>query len=377
MSYAVTAVRSHSAMKAFLRVPFIVRAGDPRWVAPFETEVRRTLNTRRNPYFRSATLRLFVCYRDDVPVARVAIVISSAHEIKFGERTAFFGFFDSLNDLTATKLLFDEADRYCREEHVETIEGPISPNHYSEVGLQISGFESLPAFFQPSNPSYYPILLETAGFRMTEKLFTSRNANISDFLKSTPSAETSPTPVAGWTVRPLKLSDYHHELERIREVFNDAFADNWHFLPVSREEYAFCTKFLKQVTTPDLIRMVEYRGECVGVLMCVLDINPLLQAMHGKPGLLGYLRFRRDRRHIRNVIIYAVGIKRKFQSSRAYALLLREAREIIFHYDSVETTWMLPTNILAVRAAERLGATPDKHFAIYAKQLSYETEPRS
>src|SRR5512140_2208659 len=98
MSCDVRVVRNRALMRAFLQVPFIVRAGDPLYVPPLTAELLRTLNVRRNPYFRSASLRLYVCFRDEAPVARVAVIISRAHEAKFGFRTAFFGFFECLND---------------------------------------------------------------------------------------------------------------------------------------------------------------------------------------------------------------------------------------------------------------------------------------
>jgi hypothetical protein len=159
MGYAVVSVSDEKRLKEFLRLPFFLYRDDPHWVPPVVSEVRRTLDTKRNPYFANATLRLFLCYKDGTPTARLAIVIDRLYEDKFGVRTAFFGFFESTNDEEAVRRLFGEAEEVCRAEGVKILEGPFNPNHYSELGLQVDKFETSPSFFQPYNPAYYSALL--------------------------------------------------------------------------------------------------------------------------------------------------------------------------------------------------------------------------
>src|SRR4030067_2382859 len=178
MSYAVAAVSDPRRLRDFLKLPFDISRRDPNWVAPVISEVRRTLDPKRNPYFAYASLQLFVCYRDKTPVARLSVAINRNHEKSFGVRYAFFGFFEAKPDTSAVSALFGTAERYSRGQGAQMIEGPFNPNHYSEMGLQLDGFGIPPSFFQPHNPSYYRDFLELAGFRLCYRLQTMRNEEI-------------------------------------------------------------------------------------------------------------------------------------------------------------------------------------------------------
>jgi hypothetical protein len=370
MGYSVVPVSNGEQLKAFLRLPFDLYRDDPRWVPPVVSEVRRTLDPKRNPYFANAVLRLFLCTREGEPAARLALVIDRLYEDKFGVRTAFFGFFESTDDQEAARHLFGEAEKFCRAAGVRILEGPFNPNHYSELGLQIDKFGTNPSFFQPYNPAYYSALLEQVGFRVSARFQTMKNDHIREFLEGRYGDRLAASERVGYAVRPISMRHLGRDLESIREVNNEAFAPNWHFLPLSREEVAFSAKYLRLVTRPGFVLIAEHLRRPVGVLHCVLDINPALKKVGGRPGPLKYLGFLRDRRKIKKVIIFTVAIKHAYQHSRVYFLLLAAFARMARDVESLETTWISPDNASSVKAAESLGMTPDKAFAVYAKDLN-------
>jgi len=369
MPYSVAPVSDKKRLDEFLRLPFAIYRGDPLWVPPVLGEVRRTLDPERNPYYSSAALRLFVCYRGGTPVARTAVVINGAHQAAFGVRSASFGFFESVNDEAAVRGLFGEVEAYCRDRRVEVLEGPFNPHHYSELGLQIDRFGTAPSFFQPYNPPYYGELLERAGFRISARLQTMKNDDIGDFLDRRFGAPAAAPGRNGYTIRPFSLKDRAGDLERMRDVNNDAFAANWHFLPLRPEEYAFSAKHMGLVTRPDLIKIVEHRGRPVAVLHCVLDVNPLLRRWRGVPGPVKLIRFLRGRKAVRTIILFTVAVKREYRRSRVMHLLLAEFCRMAQAFDRAETTWISAENRPVLKLAEDLGMRPDKRFAIYAKEI--------
>lgn len=369
MIYAVAPVSDRKRLDEFLRLPFALYRGDPLWVPPVTSEVRRTLDPERNPYFADAALRLFMGYRDGTPVARLAVVINWAHQRSFGVRAAFFGFFESANDAEAARRLIGEAEAYCRARGVDVLEGPFNPHHYSELGLKVDTFGTAPSFFQPYNPSYYAELLEGAGYRVSARLQTMRNDDIGGSLsRRFPGLAAAPRR-SGYTVRSFSLKDKAGDLERMREVNNEAFAANWHFLPLRPEEYAFSAKYSGLVTRPDLIKFVERDGRPVAVLHCVLDVNPLLRSWRGRAGPLKLVRFLRGRRTVKTLILFTVAIKKGHRHSRVYQLLLAEFCRMAQGFERAETTWISSDNRPVLEAAESLGMRVDKRFAIYAKEL--------
>ena len=369
ISYKVKTISDAQGMKDFLELPFKIYKDDPNWVAPLKSEIRRTLNTIINPYFANANLQLFVCYKGKEPVARTSVVINYEHWKKFKRKTAFFGFFESIKNEEALSRLFEAVEQYCQSSGAEFLEGPFNPNHYSELGIQIDNFETTPIFFETYNPEYYSKLLENAGFKVSCRLHTRINKDAAKYVRQRYGAVSTRKSSGGFLVRHFNLFDMKAELERIREVYNDAFAHNWHFLPVSREEYSFSAKFLFLVAYPKLITIVEHNGEPVGILQCVLDINQLLQSLKGKIGPFGCLKFLMGRRYIRDMVIYAIGIKKAYQNTRVYKLLLDSMCRIALRYRVVSTTWVSEDNLSAVRASEHLGLEPYKWFAIYEKSL--------
>jgi hypothetical protein len=370
MQYTVSTVGDRRTMNDFLRLPLSIYQDDERWVAPVSSEVRRTLNVTRNPYFSDASLDLLVCYADGRPVSRTAVVANRKHWEKFDERPAFFGFFDSVNDREAVRCLFERATAIARARGAYALEGPFNPNHYSELGIQVNQFDTPPAFFQPFNPEYYPGLLDEAGLRVSKTIHTRKNTRVREYILGRYGEVPQPVHSGPYTIRSFRMDDFHAELERIREVFNNAFSSNWHFLPLTESEYRFSAQFLTLVTRPELITIVEHEGEPVGVLECVLDVNPLLKKFNGRIGPIKFLRYQHEKKHLRSLIVFAAGIKRAYQGSGVYKLLLESLCAQAVSYDSIETTWMSDDNLLALRAAGHLGMKRDKEFVIFRKDVN-------
>lgn len=236
--------------------------------------------------------------------------------------------------------------------------------------MQVDFFGTPPTFFQPYNPAYYNELLKKIGFYISATFHTRKNENIRQYVQERYGTKRPLTETGNYSIRSFSKKDFKAELERLREVNNDSFSSNWHFLSLSKEEYLFSAKYLSMVTNPDLIKIVEFNGNPVGVLHCVLDINPSLRKLKGKVGPLKLIRFLRERKKIRKLIVFSVGIKKDYQKSRTFLLLLDSFKQMCSEYQVSETTWMSEENIPVIKIAEYFGLKPDKHFVLYKKHLS-------
>jgi hypothetical protein len=370
MRYDVVPVDARRLMRAFLALPWSIYRNDPVWVPQLRAETRRALDARRNPYYRDAEQQLLLCLRDGVPVARCAVLIKEAHERAFGVRTAFFGFFESIPDGEAVRALFDMASVWCGARGAVLLEGPFNPHHAAELGLQADHFSDAQIFFQTHNPPWYADLLRGAGFEAAERVITYRNPDVRSWLASRGDGNGQPLVSGEYRIRPFRMSRMREDLGHMRDVFNDAFARNWHFLPASEEDYAYALPSLRHITDPALVVFAEHRGTPVGVLMCVPDINPLIHRMDGRPGPLDLLRFRSAIKRLRTVVIYAVGLRRAYQATTAAVLLARAWERIMARYDVAECTWISESNTRARRGIEHFGMREDKHFDIYRRRLA-------
>ena len=322
MTYKVEIIRNNIQLEDFIHLPYSIYKNNLNWIAPLDSVVRSTLDEKSNPYFRSAKLNKFICYKNNEPVARAVSVINPAHWQKFGKKTAFFGFFESRNDKNAFQYLFDEIANSSRKNGAEYLEGPFNPNHYSELGLLKNEFDSEPRFFEPYNPEYYHNLLDSYDFKISYQVHTRINRDASAYLQQRYGEVQVPQQSGEFKIRTARLFDIKNELARMREVYNDAFSDNWHFLPVSEAEYKYSAKYLFFVTKPSFVIFIEKENETVGVLQCMLNINRLIKPLKGRLGFRDYLTFLLKRRVIPEVIIYAVGIKKEYQHTRTSKLIL-------------------------------------------------------
>ncbi|MDT3696005.1 MAG: hypothetical protein ROY99_06390 [Ignavibacterium sp.] len=369
MSYRVSRVSTREELKDFITLPFKIYKDDKNWVAPIKSELVKVLDPRRNPYFKFATIDLFNCYSGNEVISRIFLSVNKSYCDKSGTRTAFFGFFESYNNPQAVRTLFKVILEFCRNKGIRRIEGPFNPNLYSELGLLLDKYDYPVTFFQTYNPEYYHSLLKENGFELLETLHTRSNPNSDSYLNY-----HFPKPLnlelESLSVRSFNEKNKEQDLEHLRNIFNDAFSDNWHFTPVSNEEYAFASKHLKLVTPPDLLQFVEYKGEPVAAVHFVLDINPLLKRFKGEKSFSNYIKFLFKRKKINKAIVFAIGIKKNFRNSGVKHLLFNATVEIARKFRSLETTWMYDENKTIISLAERLGLKRDKEFLVYFKNIS-------
>ena len=200
------------------------------------------------------------------------------------------------------------------------------------------------------------------------KFHTRINNNISDTLARKFNNSHQHSGNRDITVRKFNVFRFKRDLEILRDINNDAFENNWYFLPLSREEYKFSAKFLFLVTAPGLIQIAEYKGQPVGALQCVINFNCLIKFFNGRimpwnlPGLL--LR----RRNVKELVIFTGAIKKAFRSAPVFAVMYKNALKIFRNYTTLSTTWISDDN-LGAHLAKLLDMKPDKHFAVFSKQL--------
>lgn len=370
MTYRIVNIQIANNWVDFFRLPKQIYQGDKNWVAPIESNTKALLNPQKNPYFRNADLELFLCYLGKNIVARAVVVINYEHWQCWKKKSAFFGFFEAFDDDRAVQTLMDAAESFARNKGATCLEGPFNPNHYNELGLLIQNFSDPPRFFETYNPSYYPQLLEKAGFRLNKRLHTRINRDLSAFKDAHFPNSKGPINQRGFHIRPIQRKNLRKEFELIRHINNDAFSNNWHFLPLSGAEYQFSSKGLFWATYPRLVLLIEKGEETIGVLQLMLNINPLLAPCQGKIGIGGLYRLLTQRKKIREIVIHAVGIKKDYQHTYAIKLLVDSLLQLSEKYPVLSTSWMTEENVQVSKMAKVLGLEAYKWFGIYEKSIN-------
>jgi GNAT superfamily N-acetyltransferase len=350
-----------------------VYAGDPNWVPPLLVERKQFLNPRKNPFFQHGQVQLFLARRGPTPVGRIAAIINTAHNAYHQEQAGFFGLFECLPQEEAVAMaLFDAATAWVRTRGATFIRGPVnfSTNELA-CGLLVDGFETPPVFDSSYNPAYYPDYIEASGLTACKDLLAYIKHYDPPFPERVQQAMTRLRARRKVTVRPLNMRHLTAEVLCITEIYNEAWASNWGFVPITAAEAHHMAKALKRAIIPELALLAEVNGEPVGCFVAIPDLNQALRHLHGRLTPWGLLRFFYDRRRIDTARVAMLGVKPRYRRLGIDLLLLATCWELAppLGYLHGELAWILEDNALMTRALAEIGATPYKRYRLYQKNL--------
>lgn len=357
-------------------MPFRLHRDHPQWVPPLIHERMQFLDRGRNPWFEHGEAELFVAERDGEPVGRISAQVDERWDEFQGGRDAMFGFFETVDDPAVAAALLAAAEEWVRERGRERLLGPMDFTTNDEIGLLVEGFERRPMILQNWHPPFYRELLEGAGYGKAIDLLMwyLELGELKEGDQFAPEIHTAAEKALrdeGVTIRNFSKRNLDEEMRRFREVYNEAWAGNWGFVPPTDAEVEFHAKLLRQVLDEDWGYIAEKDGETVGVAFTLPDINQALAKTGGRLLPLGWIRFLRARRKIDRVRVFALGVKNAYRHTGVAAGLYLKHLEAASP-DGVpagETGWILETNKPMNRAMEGMGGTVVKRYRIYEKAL--------
>ena len=365
-----------AGMRAFVDLPFRLYAGDPNWVAPFRSDLRRQLDPGRGPFFDHGAARYFLARRGDRVVGRISAHVDRGfnvfHAGEAAATTGFWGFFECEDDPEAAAMLFDSAAAWLAARGMSSMLGPASFSLNDQAGLLIDGFGVPPVVEMTYNPPYYRRLVESAGFAKAQDLFAYRldtsaepPADVAAFARS---AEER------FTFRTVRMRDFDAELTRFLGVYNAAWERNWGFSPMTEREIRHHAKQLRPVLDPNLVIVGERDGEPVAVGLTIPNVNEEVVRMRGRTTPVGLARllWRAKRRRWDSCRVYILGVTREFRESGVGAHLyldtLTAARRGGYRWG--EMSWILESNGAMNRAIRHMGGTVYKTYRMYERPLS-------
>jgi hypothetical protein len=368
----VGAVRSWSALRQFINLPYRLHAGTP-WVPPLRLERWAFLNRRLNAYFRHGRAQYFLARRGERVVGRITAQVDDAYNSFHGTRWGMFGFLELEDDPAVLAALLDAARAWLGTQGCDHMVGPMDFSMNDESGVLVEGFDRVPLVRQPWHPPYYQRLCEDAGLTKAMDLL-SWDLDISDREQMDRRlftiAERARTR-SGITVRPMSRRHLRRELDAFAEVYNSAWSGNWGFVPYGKADLDAYALDLQLVYSPGWFMVAEHEGEVIGMAITVLDVNQVLRKMNGRVLPLGWWHFLRRHRTIKQVRVGFLGVKREFQHTGAGPLMFVEhfdvaARTGITHG---EASWILENNRAMNRGLEAMNGRVVKRWRVYEQAL--------
>ena len=375
MSVAVRPLGFGRDARPFIRFLWRIYRRDPAWIPPLRRTLAQQLDPKHNPFLRYGEAQLFVAERDGEVVGRISAQINPHHDQFHHERGGFFGFFECVDDPSVARTLFEAAEHWLRARNVDWVRGPLSFTINDEVGIPLDHFDQPPMVAMPHGRDYYAALIEGAGYRKVKDVVSWSYPLVAlpDRLGRARDAVLAQPDVS---VREFDRRRFKRDVRVAVEIFNEAWAENWGFVPISGAEADRLGNDLVQFADPKITAFYEVAGELAGMVVAIPNLNEAARDVNGRLFPLGALKIKwRLWRGLRSGRVILLGLRPDFRRRDLIGLPLALLAEIHVRgkargYERAELGWVLEDNHLLINSLERTDARPDRTYRIYQKSAA-------
>ena len=380
---SITPVSSKADRLAFVDLAYRLGRDDPAWVPPLRMEAIELITPGKNPFFEHADVQLFLARRGGAVVGRLSahidkLAIAMDPVQGMGPGAGNWGLLEA-EDESVAHALIRRAEDWLRDKGMDRVLAPISMSIWEEPGQLISGFDQSPTVMMGHQSKRYPAYIEALGYTPAKRLLTYELDITHEFPPLIQRVISSGEKNPRIRIRGVDKSKFDAEARLILDILNDAWSDNWGFVPFTDTEIAYAGKKFKPIVREDLIMVAEYDGEPVAFMMTLPDLNEVLKPMGGSlfpfnwAKLLLWLRNPR----VRTMRVPLMGVRKRLQSSRlasqlAFMMIEYIRRNAVARYGSVrgEIGWILDDNQGMVAIADAIDSHVNKEYMIYGKPLA-------
>jgi len=364
-------------LEAFIRFQFHLYRDDPFWVPPLLSERRDHFSTEKNPFFEHAAAQLFVAKRGGEIVGRIAAIDDDIHRQVWNENLGFFGEFEAINDEAVAQALVGAASDWLVARGRAAIRGPMNLNINDECGLLVDGFDGAPVVMMPYNPAYYVTLLEGCGLAKIKDLYAYK-ADISRFgpnLENLPERVKRVAKIAqeryGISVRKIVRKRLDAEVELIKPVYRQAWAQNWGALPMTDAEFDHLVDNLGMIVDEDLCYLAFDGDRPIGCSVTLPDLNQIAAKMKGRLFPFGWYHFLFGRRNVTGLRVLIMGVLQEYRLKGVEALFYQETCRAAVQkgFEWAEMSWILEDNYNVRRGIEMMGGEIYRTYRFYERAI--------
>ncbi|PLK27289.1 N-acetyltransferase [Novosphingobium sp. TH158] len=381
----ITPVSGKAGIADFVDYGYRINAADPNYVPQLRGEEIGKFTPGENPFFEHARVQLFLARRGGKIVGRISahydeLALTQSVEQGMGPGTGNWGALET-EDADIASALIARAEAWLREQGMTKVLAPMNLSVWEEPGLLVQGHDHPPMVMMGHQNARYQPWIEGAGYTLAKKLYTYDLDIAKEFPPLIQRIVSSGEKNERIKVREVDLAHFQREVKIICDILNDAWSDNWGFVPFTESEIAYTAKKLKPICKPDLIRIAEYDGEPVAFMMTLPDLNQVQKRVvrpNGKPSLLGWLKlamwiWKPTNADMR---VPLMGVVKRLQSSRMASQLafmmieyIRRASVTRYNGKRGEIGWILEDNQGMVAIADAIESRINKQYNIYQKTL--------
>ena len=379
-SVEILPVEGKAMTRRFLAVPDAVYASDEHWRPQLSFERAAHLDPTKNPGAASVKNRqLFLAMRGGQDIGRIAAFTNPAHNAHSKSNDGFFGFFDCVAEAPIGMALLGAAESWLRSRNVDKMIGPAQWSVNEECGLLIDGFDTPPVVMMPHGHAAYKEMIEAQGFaKATDMLaFQAELAAGYPRPKMTQMMVKAAERNKDITIRPMRSSKFRDEVDVVMGVFNDAWSENWGFVPFSDDQISHMAKEIKPIMFKEGLWVGEYKGEPIAYIWMIPDLNEAIRDLKGSLFPFGWakLLWRLKVSGVKQARIPLMGLRKEYHNTRAGLSIVAALCETVFEaarqkgFTHCELSWVLEDNPGMISICEQASAKAYKTYRMYEKTL--------
>lgn len=382
MTVSIRPIASKSDRKAFVDFPFTLYANDPHWVPPLKGEALGLITPEKNGWYSHAKAQLFLAEDNGKVVGRISAHLDTlALEMDpskgFGPGVGFWGLMDAV-DQDVFKALLAAAEGWLRDQGMTRAIGPVSQSVWEEPGLLVQGFDQDPTIMMGHARPEYQGWIEAAGYGVIKQLFTYELDITQEFPPIVQRIIKSGEKNERIRVREVNKAKFEEEAAIILSILNDAWSDNWGFIPLTPPEIKDVGVKLKPIVFNDLIRIAELDGKPVAFMITLPDLNEAIKPLKGSLLPFGWAKLLLWLRapKVRTMRVPLMGVVKELQASRMASQLafmmieyIRRASVTKYGASRGEIGWILDDNQGMRSIAETIKSDVNKTYNVYSRDL--------
>ena len=380
-SVKIVPVEGRALRRAFLAVPDHVYGNDKAWRSPLKFERAAHLDPKKNPGAPAhANRQLFLAQREGVYIGRIAAFINTAHDSYRNEKAGFFGFFDCMAEPEIGAALLQAAQSWLTGRGAVKIIGPAQWSVNEECGLLIDGFDAPPVVMMPHGKPAYQAMIEGQGFKKATDMYAFQSELSAGYPrpKMTQAMVRAAQRNKDITIRPMKAGSFMDEVALVMDIFNDAWSENWGFVPFSDAQIKHMAKEIKPLIFKEGLWVGEYKGEAIAYIWMIPDLNSAIYDLKGALFPLGWakLLWRLKVRGVQQARIPLMGLRKAHHNTRAGLAVIAALSETVFEagrnqgFTHCELSWILEDNAAMISICEQASAARYKTYRMYEKPLT-------
>ncbi|MCZ6771075.1 MAG: N-acetyltransferase [Proteobacteria bacterium] len=365
---SVEPVATKADREAFIRLPWTIYADDPAWCPPLLYERRHHLRLVERASPQTMSAGLWLARQNGKVVGRISAQVNHAYLSVHDDATGHFGMIEAVDSPAVFATLFATAEDWLRTRGMERCVGPFNFTINEESGLLVDGFDTPPMIMMPHGRPYYAPSVEQSGYRSEKELLAYRLAN----LAGRPALKQR-----GVRLRGIDFSHFKRDVTYVLEIFNDAWGNNWGFVPMSADEIARTARLLRPLLSHYSASIAEIDGEPAAFALAIPNVNEAIRDLNGRLFPFGAIRLYRRLRWgtIKSARLALMGVRQLHQRTPLGVALGAAVLDAVLEahathgYREMECSWVLSDNVPARRGIERLGGDVYKTYRIYGKDL--------